>query len=222
MASKAENVAFLTTNCTCLKGQEAALNAFPDEAVQGLADQLEALADHAEFAGTVRNTLGVASNVSLNELNGLVVNMKPKKGGGCGDDDDDAIPKKPTMNQWLALMPEEAKATWNSAVKQHDKDKAAVIERLLVNVAGDKKAKEAAKTRLQAKTLDQLEEMAMFLPPVANTQQRPADYTGAAGGGGDANVDTTTNADEDGFVDGPLPTINHTYMDNAFKPKNAG
>lgn len=213
MATKTENITFLTTNCSCLKGQDAALNALPGEAVQGLADQMEALADHAEFVGTVRNTLGVNANLSLTELNGLVVNMKPKKKGCEDDDDEPAVPAKPTMNQWLAVMPEEAKPTWNAAVKQHDKDKAAVVERLLVNVQGDKKAKDAAKVRLEAKTLDQLEEMALFLPPVANTRPRDPDYTGAAGGGG--AHDLTDNADPNGPQGDPLPIISHDYLTNA-------
>lgn len=217
---KADAITFLTTNCACLKGQDAALNALTEEAAEGIADYIESLADHAEFVGTVRNTLGVDAALPLSELNGLVINMK-------GGKDTTPVPTKPSMTEWLANMPDEAKPTWNSFVKQQEKAKVDLVEKLVANAQGDATAKAAIKTKLEAKSMDQLEELALFLPaqPTQNTTRRQPDYTGAAGGqtGGTKQPVRNNDPDDDGLTDNlygdddPLPLIPHTYAENAVR-----
>ncbi len=199
--TKAEQIQFLTLNCSCLKGQDAALNGLSDEAVEGVTQYVEALTNAGELVQTVRSALGADDTVTNGELSGLVVNAFMKKKADCEDD------KPATMNEWLAHMPDEAKAIWNSAVKAHDQEKAKVVTKLIANVADSKRVE--AKKRLEKLDLpalnQKLEDLELFGAFAAKpTTNRQPDYSGAAG-----STVTVTN-DDDAPQGEPLdiPTIN--------------
>jgi aspartate carbamoyltransferase regulatory subunit len=212
MASKQENVSFLTANCDCWKGDEKTLNALPDEKL-------------VKLRGEVEKTLAANAVVeSLAELQPtLTVNSMPdfikKKMGVQPEEDEEEeeeevkkptgnkakpAPTKPTLKDWEASMPPEALAVWNSAKKVVHTKKAEIIAHLTANVSGD--AKKNLIAVLGKKDMDELETLALLAPkPTQNADDDfsylAPDFSGAAGGPPVAN-------DED-FGDLPIvPVIN--------------
>jgi hypothetical protein len=88
--------------------------------------------------------------------------------------------KPPTINEWLAAMPPEARGVWDNAVQIERRERTALVDRLVANVQGE--PKQALAKRLSGKPLDELRELTALLPPPAEPQV-PAvpHYWGAAG-----------------------------------------
>jgi hypothetical protein len=118
------------------------------------------------------------------------------------------VPVKPTnQGEWLALMPPDAQAIWNSAVQVHEEKKAELIGRLTAN------ASEPYKTQIteiyKGMGLPQLQALAAALPPAHESPpyQAPA-YTAPAQnyftGAGGAPAQAVTNAEE--------PLLQPTYQ----------
>jgi hypothetical protein len=88
--------------------------------------------------------------------------------------------KPPTINEWLAAMPPEARGVWDNAVAIERRERTALVDRLVANVQGE--PKQALAKRLSGKPLDELRELTALLPPPAEPQQAAAPhYWGAAG-----------------------------------------
>lgn len=101
-----------------------------------------------------------------------------KKGPACN-----------TMEEWLRSAPQEVRETFNHAKEVTDREKRAIVHRIVANARGDKAALTA---KYMKKPLSELQELA------SEFVVEPANYTGVGG------VAHNAAADKDDFL--PLPS----------------
>ncbi len=208
-------VDFLVTNCDCWKDKDDAkvLNSFSDEKLVKLKKQTETLVANAASKATTGG--GNETSGSGGSVDSGRDDSKSGKGMDKSEDLDDVKDstgevKKMTKNQEKPLTerlsPEELQV-WNTAVRVHDRERASIVNRLVVNVA-DPEQKKVLFNKLAKKDINELQEMlALLPPPPANNYNRQPElavnYFGAAGGL--ESVVANASDDEDIL---PLPTMN--------------
>jgi hypothetical protein len=214
-------VTYLTVNCSCWQGKEEVLNDLDDETVEALAEEATANEANQSFVDLMRDTFEVPAEITTNAMPAFIAKGKGKKVPPAEEDNESEIEdtdscggkkmgKKPTMNEWLETMPDEARAVWNAAVEVERRERAAIIAKLVANYEGDKR--KAKIEKLKTLPIDDLRDRLEDLTTVTNAAGKGngdqfinvpeldamiADYS-LASAPAVLNTDSTTD-------DGPMP-----------------
>lgn len=180
MATKTENIGFITANCDCWKGQESVLNGLPDSQIQKLRDEAETHKRHELAANVLAKPLKVGKrtfvyNEAKQELVPATNEFPPKE-----DDEDEEEEEEMADNKKKAtanakpiterLTPAELQV-WNLATEIHDERKREIVGKLTANIA-DQAKKQRLTDNLMKKTLPDLRDMLELQAPAAPTVNR--------------------------------------------------
>lgn len=184
-------IEWLTTNCSCWKGEDDAetLNGFSEDKLKSLKAKEIAAQEAEAVVNAAREGFGLDKSLTVNALP-AAIKAKGKPKAGCAEPDEDEEPAVMNMEQWEASMPPEAKAVWNSAKQVANREKRQVINALTKHIADPAKRKLAV-NKLKDKTLEDLVERLELMPaPVVNrhddeddSDDEPIVNYGGAGGG---------------------------------------
>jgi hypothetical protein len=153
MATKIENVRYLTTNCECWKGKEAALNAMSEA-------ELESWRKYHEKATKNEQVIN-----SLPDY-GITVNSQgqvEKSWAGTVDFKDAAV-RDQVCKDLFGVTANEAQIGFAFAKKIEQEQRFKLVHRLTANISNDKEREARARDLLQRPTGD-LELLVSLLPP---------------------------------------------------------
>jgi hypothetical protein len=153
MATKVENVRYLTTNCECWKGKEAALNAMSEA-------ELESWRKYHEKATKNEQVIN-----SLPDY-GITVNSQgqvEKSWAGTVDFKDAAV-RDQVCKDLFGVTANEAQVGFAFAKKIEQEQRFKLVHRLTANISNDKEREARARDLLQRPTGD-LELLVSLLPP---------------------------------------------------------
>jgi hypothetical protein len=200
----------LTANCRC-EEDRAALNGLSDPLLLALARNAKAEGSNADEHG---EDDGEGEQAGGEEA---------ARAGTSADDyesedeftDKVHIKAPKTMNQLLRNASAADREVWANAVEINRQAKLAVVRQLVANI-GDPERRKARGTKLMAKSLGELRELAEMLGPTANAAPAdefaaafgPANYLGAGGGpvgngAGDSAADDLLDLPVMNFRDDP-------------------
>lgn len=191
MKTKAERVATLVTNCSCLEGKEAVLNGL-DDAVLSL---LEKKHEQDLFVANVRREFGLGADVTLNAMPAALAAAKKKKAGCSDDEEEEDMP--PTKN--FLSLPREQRLTSNElaaldfAEEMRETARKRLVDQLVTANASNDEARKAIRPIYEGMAVKQLRTLVAALPnPSDRRQTRNAsdqadfdtilDYSGAGAG----------------------------------------
>ena len=160
-------VAELIANCSCWSedDQEVLAN-LGDEKVQGLLDaakSAKANAEAIENAAKEEEIEEPVSNEVAEEKVEPVANEKPQ-----------------TAEEWFKSAPAEIQSAVQNAVRIEQREKDALIEKLIANQ--DDAAKEVLKKRLASKSLEELADLSLLVPEKVEEPTSNVSFFGASGG----------------------------------------
>lgn len=226
MATRAENIQYLTTNCDCWKGKEKLLGnsdpatGFSDADVQKLRTNAETGAANALVVNAVRETMRPPAALTVNAIPDFIKKkMEDAKDKGVDDDEEDAAgDKKATKNvsndkgkvmtdrEWLESAPPTVRSAVQNAMEIEREAKSRIVSRLVANV-GEPDAKTRLATKLMTNSLPDLRDMAAMLPVTNDARQSQASPL-APLYFGDPAPTRTDNVDRDDVLD--IPVLNYT------------
>ena len=225
--TKKDAITYLTTNCSCWKGEEKTLETFTENKLKEFVEQDKLAKEHQIVANAVTGVLDdLGVEVAANEMPAFLKKKIAGKPGASApveddeeEDDEEDEPamnkKKPVANyrpktaeEWLDTAPPEIQSAVRNAMAIESRQKRALVEQLTANVK-DAKRKAAFVTNLTKKDLGELSDLLALRgdpTPAVNEFVSPV-YFGAAGA-----APPTVNVDYDRNDFLPLPTINYAEL----------
>lgn len=173
----------LATNCKCFAGLTEALNAKTDDELNALQVHAAEVAANRQVAeavkggltyGDVSFTFNAGKFTPSRDFDAFKAALTPVVVQNAA--------KPANQAEWLALIPEDAKPTWNALQTLAKAKRDGLVARLTANARPE--AKERLTASLGRKTIEELEDLADLLPAQnaapADDGDRPLpDYTGA-------------------------------------------
>ncbi len=179
MADKArkEIVDELVSNSCCWEEDDRSeLESMTDNQLTRTKDMAEKQIENEEMltaaeAGFSNSTMGVTFNSKKKEWE--YTESKKKEKGKV--DNQGQKPKQMTEEEWMAQAPDSVRNTFNHARESEQRERKALIDQITTNV--DKNAKPEKVSFLADKTVEELRQIASFMPQQVEHQQ--VDYYGA-------------------------------------------
>ena len=215
----------LIENCSCWSEEDReVLNGFSEEKLKKLGDVIEQnkqqeLVANAALEGFEDQRGDMhAYNADSGKWEHVAKKEEPVK-----KEEEPVANKKEepkTADEWLAAAPPEIKSAVANAMDIESREKTAIVERLTVNVADDKK--EAVSKRLFTKSLEDLRLDLELLPaPTANEQAASGSVTSLFAGAAGTVANTASDEDEEGPV-AETVTLNHAENCSPYLAKRLG
>ena len=187
------HVTYLTANCECWKGgkdDETVLNSLTDEKLAKLVEATKKSKEAEAVASAARAGFGtLAANADATQLADAVkvATGKAATDAKAAADKIEAdrkameaqvqnATKQKTLEEWMAEAPPQIQQLVKNAERVNNREKQAVIQRIVANVQDDSKRQAKAKS-LMSKSMEELLEIADLIPAV-NTDSRGPDEPG--------------------------------------------
>jgi hypothetical protein len=168
-------IEFIVANCGwCDEADRPALNELSEEKLTAMHDEIKAgKAERELVANATKGFTDPQGNRHAWNVDTKAWETKTKEPEPVANEDKTAKP--PTAEEWMAQAPSEIREDLTFARAEKAKQKTALIDRLLVNVADDQRANH--RSRLEARSLAELEDDVKLVP-----QPEPAaNWAGAVG-----------------------------------------